>query len=71
MEDLKTEIEAALPTSGGGKDAKGEDPYSLPENLEGPGPPAYSLSSTAEPALAQEGAAGSGFSPHASCRPDP
>lgn len=62
LEDLKTEIEAALLTAGG-KEPKGEDSHFIPEDLQAPDPPANSLSSTAEPPAARKGAAGSGFFP--------
>ena len=66
LEDLRMEIEAALLTAG---DAK-KPTRPGPEELEAPGPPADSLCSTAEPRVAQEGVAGSGVSPRASCGPD-
>ena len=71
MEDLKMEIEAALLTAGGAKEPTDQGSYVVPERLEPPTPPADSLSSTTELPVAQEGAAGSGFSPRASCKPDP
>ena len=67
LEDLRIEIEAALLAAGGAKEPAGS--RFRREELGAPNPPADSLSPAAEPRAAQEDAAGSGSSPHASCVP--
>jgi hypothetical protein len=70
LEDLRTEIEAALITAGGANEPGGPDPCSSPEEPAAAGPPADSLASTADPQGPREDVAINGFSPPASGGPD-